>query len=74
MIVSIWVFFMLGDPFASEHGTPYVQRTASRIVHDLEPARELVEESAHQEFERRYPGHVVTDSGWKPTYIKVMGG
>lgn len=71
MIVSIWVFFLLGDPFASEHGTPYVQRTASSIVHDMEPARELVEETAHQEFSRRYPGHVVTDSGWRKQDVTV---
>lgn len=71
MIVSIWVFFMLGDPFATEHGTPYVQRTASSIVHDMEPARELVEETAHQEFASRYPGHVVTDSGWRKQDVTV---
>ena len=37
MIVSIWVFCLLGEPLAGEHGTPYVQHTASPFEHDYAP-------------------------------------
>lgn len=73
MILSIWVFFIVGDPFASEHGTPYIQMTAPASVHASQDASALVEETCRSKFERRYPGHVVCDSGWCQQSVQVMG-
>jgi hypothetical protein len=73
MIVSIWVFFMLGDPLTGEHGTPYVQRTASETVHSRPALRDGVEDAARMLYEHDYPGHPVCDSGWCRQEIRVMG-
>ena len=73
MIVSIWVFFMLGDSLASEeHRTAYVQQIVSPYTHDYGPER--VEQECAEEFHERYPGYVVCESGWCRQEVKVMGG
>lgn len=71
MIVSLWVFFLLGDPLAEDHGTPYVQATASAWEHDRCPAE--VEHWAYKQFHERYPGHAICDSGWCRQQVQVMG-
>lgn len=72
MIVSIWVFFMVGDALAQEeHRTAYVQETCSQIQHSRYP--ELIERECEEEFHRLYPGYVVCDSGWCRQEVKVMG-
>lgn len=71
MIVSIWVFFLLGEPLAGEHGTPYVQQTASPFEHDYAP--EQVEADVLQAFHNTYPGHVAVDGGWARQSVQVMG-
>jgi hypothetical protein len=71
MIVSIWVFFMLGDPTPAEPGIAYVQATASPWQHDHRP--EAVETMCQQEFAACFPGHCVTECGWKRQEVKVMG-
>lgn len=72
MIVSIWVFFMVGDALEqTEHRTAYVQDFASPWEHDREPT--VVEQRCEEEFHRRYPGYVVCDSGWCRQEVKVMG-
>lgn len=72
MIVSIWVFFMLGDPTPSEPGTAYVQVTASPWEHDYAP--ETTEQACAAEFAVKYPGHPVCECGWSRQEVKVMGG
>lgn len=72
MIISVWVLFMLGDPFASEHGTPYVQHIVPPQVHDTDWRREEFENLTRSQFEERYPGHVVTDSGWTRQDVEVV--
>lgn len=72
MIISVWVLFMLGDPFASEQGTPYVQHIVPPQVHDTDWRREEFENLTRSQFEERYPGHVVTDSGWTLQTVEVM--
>lgn len=72
MILSIWVFFMVGDPTPAEPGIAYVQQTAPAWQHANDP--ELVEEWCAKEFATRYPGHVVCECGWRQQSVKVMGG
>lgn len=71
MIVSIWVFFMLGDPTPAEPGIAYVQQTAPAWQHDNDP--ELVEEWCKAEYAQKYPGHPVCECGWRRQEVKVMG-
>lgn len=71
MILSIWVYFMVGDPTPAEPGIAYVQATASPFEHDRDPA--LVEEGCAQEFAAKYPGHTVCECGWRRQEVKVMG-
>ena len=73
MILSIWVFFIVGDPLASDHGIPYVQQTVPASVHASHDASYLVEETCRSKFERLYPGHHVCDSGWCQQEVRVMG-
>ena len=72
MIVSLWVFFMLGDPTPAEPGTPYVQITASPREHDQIP--EWVEQACAVQFAAKYSGHLVCECGWRQQEVKVMGG
>lgn len=69
MIVSIWVFMILG--VQEDQGTVYVQREVSSYLHDRTP--ETVEREVEKEFHKRYPGHTVEDSGWHRQSVKVMG-
>ena len=72
MIVSIWVFFMLGEPDVRTHATPYVQVTASPWEHDYAP--EDTEQTCAAEFHAKYPSACVCDSGWHRQEVRVMGG
>jgi hypothetical protein len=71
MIVSIWVYFLLGDTLAGEQGTPYVQHTASEIVHSRPEQRDRVEAQTRAEFNRNYPGHSVCEGGWCKQKVEV---
>lgn len=71
MIVSIWVFLILGEPVDGHPGTPYVQAVAPAYVHDHYPER--VEAACAKEFHRLYPDACVCDSGWHIQEVKVMG-
>jgi len=71
MIVSIWVFFMLGEPSLDHPGTSYVQTTASPWEHEREP--EVVEHRCADAFHAKYPGVTVCDSGWCKQSVQVMG-
>lgn len=73
MIVTIWVFFMLGDPTPSEPGLAYVQQTASAYAHDHEDLRVGVEATCKKQFHRKYPSHQITECGWKRQEVRVMG-
>lgn len=73
MIISIWVFLILGEPVEQYHGTPYVQMTCPAFVHDTDHVRTALEQSARERFEHMYPGQVVADSGWHKQEIRVMG-
>ena len=59
-------------PPTEEHRTAYVQHTAPAQVHDTDWRREALEALTRAEFSENYPSYVVTDSGWKPTYVTVM--
>lgn len=72
MIVSIWVFFLLGYETPDHPGAAYVQHVAPAWAHDNYP--QLVEDSCAAEFHERYPGYVVCDSGWCKQQVRVMGG
>lgn len=71
MIVSIWVFLILG--VQEDQGTAYVQATASEYAHSHPELCRRVERDAQKEFERMFPGHTVADSGWQRQEVKVMG-
>ena len=72
MIVSIWVFFMLGDSLEqAEHRTAYVQVTASQTQHIYAP--EQFENACAEEFHQLYPDYVVCESGWHRQQVQVMG-
>jgi hypothetical protein len=71
MILSIWVFFMLGDPTPTEPGIAYVQATASRFQHDYAP--EATEQACAAEYAAKYPGHPVCECGWRRQEVTVMG-
>lgn len=72
MIISIWVFFMLGDSLTQEeHRTAYVQIEAPAYMHDVRP--EIIETECAEEFHLRYPGYVVCDSGWCKQQVQVWG-
>jgi len=74
VIISIWVFFLLGEPqAAAEHGTPYTQVTASALEHDRSVIREQIEARAHEKFHHDYPGHYVCDGGWVRQKVQVNG-
>jgi len=73
MIVSIWVFLILGEPVEQYHGTPYVQMTCPAFVHDTDHARQELEESMRKRFNEAYPGCTVADSGWYRQSVEVMG-
>jgi hypothetical protein len=73
MIVSIWVFFMLGEPSETAHGTPYVQASTPAFVHDTKHAREALEETMAERFHHDFPGVAVVESGWRRQEVKVMG-
>jgi hypothetical protein len=74
MIVSIWVFALLGEPVAAEHGTPYVQVTASALDHDRGTIREQIEARAWEKFHHDFPGvTVMVDEGWRRQDVRVMG-
>lgn len=72
MILSIWVFFMLGDPTPTEPGIAYVQIAASPYMHDVRP--DVVERDCAAEYAAKYPGHPVCECGWRRQEVKVMGG
>jgi len=71
MIVSIWVFFMLGEPTLTEPGTPYVQIVSSPYMHDVRP--DVVERDCAQEYAAKYGSHPVCDCGWRRQEVTVMG-
>lgn len=71
MIISVWVFFMLGEPTPSEPGTAYVQYEAKPWMHDKQP--EVIEAACRKEYAEKYRTHPVYESGWKRQEIKVMG-
>lgn len=73
MILSIWVFFLLGDPLPGEAGIAYTQVTASAHDHDRSPIREQVEARAWEKFRHDYPGHAVCDGGWCKQRVEVAG-
>ena len=66
MIISIWVFTLLGEPIEPQHGTPYAQVTASALDHDRGQIREQIEARAWEKFHRDFPGVTVHD----PVYIE----
>ena len=69
--VFIWVYFLIGDPLAHEHGTPYIQVEASQMAHDNPSLRDRVERQAHRDYDYNYPGHPVCDGGWCRQEVKV---
>lgn len=71
MIVSIWVFLIMGEPVADHPGTPYVQATASPFEHDSAP--EQVEAECERQFHELYPEACICDSGWHRQQVTVMG-
>lgn len=73
MIVSIWVFLIMGEPMADHPGTPYVQATASSHTHDYAPAREELEEACENRFHLLYPEACICESGWHRQEVRVMG-
>jgi hypothetical protein len=74
MIISIWVFFMIGEPSESAHGTPYVQATAPAFVHDTEHARAALEGAMAEKFRHDFPGVAVVESGWNRQSVEVWAG
>jgi hypothetical protein len=73
VILSIWVYFMVGDPTPAEPGIAYVQATCPAFVHDTDHAREALEQAMQERFEHDYPGHLVAECGWRRQEVKVMG-
>lgn len=71
MILSIWVFFILGDPAPA--GTAYVQATAPAFVHDTEHARQALEEAMEERFHDCYPDVAICERGWCRQDVRVMG-
>ena len=74
MIISIWVFTLLGEPIEPQHGTPYAQVTASALDHDRGQIREQIEARAWEKFHRDFPGvTVMVEEGWRRQPVEVMG-
>lgn len=71
MIVSIWVFLILGYDTPDHPGAPYVQATASPFEHDYQP--EQVEEACERQFHLLYPTACICESGWHRQEVRVMG-
>lgn len=71
MMLSIWVFFLLGDPLPGEKGIAYTQVTASATDHDRGQIREQIEARALERFHHDYPGHAICDGGWCRQEVKV---
>lgn len=70
MILAIWVFAVMGDQ-AQDHGTAYVQMTASAQTHDTPQAREAVEELCLSKYRHDFPGVPVCECGWVRQEVKV---
>lgn len=70
MIISVWVFFMLGDSLVPGEAPAYEQQVVSRYTHDYGPGR--VEEECARDFHEKHPHHVVCDSGWCQQSVRVM--
>jgi hypothetical protein len=74
MMIDIWVFTLLGEPIAQQHGTPYVQVTASSLDHDRGSIREQIEARAWERFHHDFPGvTVMVEEGWHRQAVRVMG-
>jgi hypothetical protein len=74
MIVSIWVFCLIGEPVEQQHGTPYVQITASGLDHDRGSIRQQIEARAWEKFHEDFPGvTVMIEEGWRRQPVEVMG-
>lgn len=71
MIVSIWVFFMVGDSLIAGEPPAYEQQVVSGIAHDRAP--ECIEAACVRDFHVKHPHHVICDSGWCRQEVKVMG-
>lgn len=69
MILSIWVFFVLGDSLVPGESPAYEQVEVSRIAHSH--AAESIEASCRREFGLKHPHHVICDSGWCQQKVKV---
>ena len=74
MIISIWVFTLLGEPIEPQHGTPYAQVTASALDHDRGQIRHAIEARAWDKFHHDFPGvTVMVEEGWRRQPVEVMG-
>ena len=71
MILSIWVFFVLGDSLVPGEPPAYEQVTTSAYVHRVNPG--IVQEECEEMFHEKHPHHVVCDSGWCQQSVQVMG-
>lgn len=63
-MATVWTYQLIGDPLASDHGTPYIEVSCTPKQHDDARLQAWVEDVAHMAFGRDFPGHVVADSGW----------
>lgn len=74
MRVAIWIFVLMGEPDQQQHGTPYIQVTASGLDHDRGSIREQIEARAWERFHHDFPGvTVMVEEGWRRQDVRVMG-
>lgn len=57
-----WVYSLIGDPLASEHGIPYIQLICPGYSNLR--MRAEAEAEAHREYFANYPGHPVVQARW----------
>jgi hypothetical protein len=71
-MLEIWVYALIGQPKQQDHGTPYVQVTASERAHSNPKEREALERACLETFKHNYPGRAIScECGWAKQEIKV---
>lgn len=72
MMLTIWVFALMGQPLAGDHGTPYVQVTASDTAHSTPRMREAIEKECRTKFVHDFPGRAIScECGWAQQKVEV---
>lgn len=69
MMLSLWVFFLVGDSLVEGEAPAYEQQISSAHAHRVSPR--TIEAACRRKFAERHPHHIICDSGWCRQEVKV---